>query len=110
MSGYKSAALRTQERGQVLLAVNAMGKPTDSKELVETSPILQGMSRIQVGHYLTNLAKAKEVRKIGKKVYAPIYGAQANNNVETKMFFVINVENQSIQLDVGGLRLPVRVE
>ena len=103
-------SIKEEKRNKVLMVLEATGTPCTAKELAKHAT-LSDFSTQSVAAVLRNLAKDTKIIRLKSGQYKPLKSAaKPTNDVSTTMFFVINVENQTIQLDIGGLRLPVKVE
>jgi len=101
---------KEEKRNKILMVLESAGKPQTGKELAQ-HPTLSGMSAQSVGAILRFLSRDGKITRLKSGKYKPHKsGAKPTTDAPTAMYFVITIENQSIQLDIGGLRLPVRVE
>jgi hypothetical protein len=106
-------AARDEAQSKLLMVVNALGKPATVKELL-ANPLLEGMTPRAFGAHMRVLARQKQVKRgLKNKTWGPITSREIKPKVtETPadMYFVINIAAQTIKLDIGGLRLPVKIE
>lgn len=101
---------KEEARRKILMVLEAMGKAVSAKTLSE-HPTLSGMSSKGVASYLRFMFKNKKVRRTRDGSWVALKKKEVKvSATPTGMFFVINVEDHTIQLDVGGLRLPVVIE
>jgi hypothetical protein len=104
---------REEKSTKVLMVLNSIGRRVDVHELSK-DVLLDGMTNQQIGAFLRFLCARGEVKRYKDKTWGPIKNEVAQvktNGVNmANMFFVINVTQQSLKLDVGGLRLPVVFE
>ena len=102
---------KEEARRKILMVLEAIGKAASAKTLSE-HPTLSGMSAKSVAMHLRVIGREKLVRRLRDGSWKPTKQRarpETNEGVDS-MFFVINAEARTISLDVGGLRLPVRVE
>ena len=83
--------------------------PATAKKLAEHAT-LSGISAQKISGLLRGMEKLKEVRRHRDGSWSPPKQAGKTEASTSNAFFVINAEAHTIQLDVGGLRLPVVVE
>ena len=99
---YTPKAVREENKAKILSVLKALNKPITSVEL-GADPLL-AMDGRAVAAYLRVLQKEKLVKKTSKK-----WSAISNSHAEAPQAQFIIMGGQ-VLLDVGGLRLPVRVE
>lgn len=121
---------REEGRNKVHMVLASFDHAVTSDELA-ASPLLEGMSRSTLGAYLRGLDKMGRAKRLAKGKWRaasntlPMPLAKAvlakavkqeprlvvkHNDEHPAMYFVLNPSKKTLQLDVGGLRLPVVIE
>jgi|WetSurMetagenome_2_1015567.scaffolds.fasta_scaffold1369888_1 hypothetical protein len=101
---YKSSAAVIERKNKVFMFLQAANKALSVHEIA-SSPMINGSGR-GIASTLRSLKKDGKVRLEGK-----LWAVQhADNKAEAKMYFVMNLQTRSFQLDIGGVRLPLIVE
>jgi hypothetical protein len=105
------ASERAELRAKINTMIETLGRPMTSNELaIHPLLISEKMSPKSVAANLRVMPNIKQFKNgtwgISKK--------RATDNLPDEvlphMYFVLNITNKSVILDVGGMRLPVRVE
>jgi hypothetical protein len=107
------ASQKREDRAKILMVLTALGRPVLSATLAD-HPTLADMSAQKIGSYLRFMVRGKEVRRTRDGSWvaknAPVKAAPDENVSMNDAFFIIDTQARTIKLDVGGMRLPVRIE
>lgn len=114
---YKTDPKYDTKTQQLLLILQGLNRPAELEELLKY-PFAKGMTGHSLAGHLRVLRSNKQATRIARRQWiatttAPAASTPAmktNGNVPTNMKFVIDIQNHQVQLDIGGLRLPVVVE
>lgn len=115
MSAHKPEEVRAEQRSRILSVMKSLDKPVTPREL-HNNPLLSDLDARGIFAYLRHMHKRKSIVRVPGKCWK-VAGEQTavatitkTTTQDDKPYFVIVRGTQQILLDVGGLRLPVKIE
>lgn len=119
--------MRQERRKHILMVLRSRNEPTSSAELANDA-LLKGMKPRMIGQTLRFLHRDRKVKYVGDKKFiaAPVSAYNGpvarrapevagttvdfGKNLTAGATFVLHTETQKLELEIGGMRLPVRFE
>lgn len=105
-----------ETRAKILMVLNANGGRMTTEEILDHKLLQsENLNNRSLGINLGFLRREKLVRKYKDKTWASIHLDKAEEpsraaQSQVEMYFVLNPTAKTLALDVGGIRLPVKVE